>query len=147
MALEFVEVVEFDRPGGCLEGSLDLVDFGSEVELVGKYDIEAVSRSDKILVTENGLTVLKDYRGRRIGTSLVIKAEEFIKSKFGTVGGPTKICFLTHCDNQKSSDLFQKLGYTLVTKDSASVQDFDFNFDPGDSDDELSESLLKETTA
>ena len=153
MALEFVEVTEFDRPGGCL---LDLVDFSSEVELVGKYDIEVTALksdpSDKFLVTDNGLTVLEDYRKRRIETGLVSEAEEFIKSKLGTmaVGGLTKIYFLAHCD--KSSDLFQKLGYTLVTKYSSSVQDlripyshsiFDFP-DPGD---ELSEHWLNETTA
>ena len=151
MALEFVEVTEFDRPGGC---PLDLVDFSSEVELVGKYDIEVTAvesdPSSKILVTENGLTVLEDYRKRRIGTGLVSKAEEFIKSKLGTmaVGGLTKICFLAHCDNQNSSDLFEKLGYTLVTEDSASVQDLGrIDFDPEDSDDELSEHWLNETIA
>ena len=146
MALEFVEVVDFDRPGGEIEGSLDLVDFGSEVELVGKYDIQAVSESDKILVTENGLTVLEDYRKRGIGSGLVKEAEAFIKSKFETRWGVTKICFLTQCDNKKSSELFQKLGYTLVTKESASVQAGNVSLYPADPADELDEYWLKETT-
>jgi GNAT superfamily N-acetyltransferase len=151
MALEFVEVVEFDPPGGCLEDPLDLVDFGSEVELVGKYDVQIRGRykSDKILVIEKGLTVLKDYRQRKIGTRLVRHAEEFIKSQFRTrtIGGPTKIYFLVHCDNKKSLSLFKKRGYDVVNKDSKNVQDFKTDFKTGNPEDELSVSVLKETTA
>lgn len=150
MALEFVKVVEFDPPGGCLEDPLDLVDFGSEVELVGKYDINITRKykSDKILVSENGLTVLKDYRQRKIGTRLVRQAEEFIKSKFRTrtVGGPTKICFLVHCDNHKSLSLFRNGGYNVVTNESKNVQDFKNDFAEGDPKDKLSVDVLKETT-